>query len=114
MMVFSVTSGCGWQLGDMTDTPELAGESDSAEHSATTDPVALDTATAKVILANRKLTTRHPPNVIVKATVGLLELNCQVLLDPEQSHSLLVYTAVPGSESYEKLKLLSVIGAASA
>ncbi len=47
------------------------------------------------------------------ADVGLLELNCQVLLDPEQSHSLLVYTAVPGSESYEKLKLLSVIGAAS-
>ena len=47
------------------------------------------------------------------ADVGLLELNCQVLLDPEQSHSLLVYTAVPGSESYEKLQLLSVIGAAS-
>ncbi|OMC38346.1 XRE family transcriptional regulator [Mycobacterium sp. GA-1841] len=45
--------------------------------------------------------------------VGRLELNCQVLLDPEQSHSLLVYTAVPGSESYEKLQLLSVIGAAS-
>jgi len=48
------------------------------------------------------------------ADVGLLELSCQVLLDPEQSHSLLVYTAVPGSDSYEKLKLLSVIGAASA
>ena len=42
--------------------------------------------------------------------VGALELNCQTLLDPEQSHSLLVYTAVPGSESYEKLQLLSVIG----
>ncbi|QZH67566.1 helix-turn-helix transcriptional regulator [Mycolicibacterium farcinogenes] len=45
--------------------------------------------------------------------VGSLELNCQILLDPDQSHSLLVYTAVPGSESYEKLQLLSVIGAAS-
>jgi transcriptional regulator with XRE-family HTH domain len=45
--------------------------------------------------------------------VGLLELNCQILLDPEQSHSLLVYTAVPGSESYEKLRLLSVVGATS-
>ncbi|WP_188510797.1 helix-turn-helix transcriptional regulator [Conyzicola nivalis] len=42
-------------------------------------------------------------------TVGLLELNCQVLLDPEQAHALLVYTAVPGSESYEKLQLLSVL-----
>jgi hypothetical protein len=42
--------------------------------------------------------------------LGALELNCQTLLDPGQSHSLLVYTAVPGSESYEKLQLLSVIG----
>ena len=45
--------------------------------------------------------------------VGLLEVSCQILLDPEQSHALLVYTAVPGSESYEKLELLSVIGATS-
>ena len=45
--------------------------------------------------------------------VGLLELNCQILLDPDESQSLLVYTAVPGSESYEKLALLSVIGAPS-
>ena len=46
---------------------------------------------------------RHPE-------VGSLELNCQILLDPDQSHSLLVYTAAPGSESYEKLQLLSVVG----
>ena len=43
--------------------------------------------------------------------VGRLELSCQTLLDPDQSHRLLVYTAVPGSESYEKLQLLAVIGA---
>ncbi|OLT53310.1 helix-turn-helix transcriptional regulator [Cellulosimicrobium sp. CUA-896] len=43
--------------------------------------------------------------------VGALELHCQTLVDPEQSHLLLVYTAVPGSESYEKLQLLSVVGA---
>jgi len=42
--------------------------------------------------------------------LGALELTCQSLLDPSQSHSLLVYTAIPGSESYEKLQLLSVIG----
>ncbi|MFE9681904.1 helix-turn-helix transcriptional regulator [Streptomyces sp. NPDC006285] len=46
---------------------------------------------------------RHPE-------VGDLELSCQTLLDPDQSHILLVYTAAPGSESYEKLQLLSVIG----
>ncbi|QTE30986.1 helix-turn-helix transcriptional regulator [Pengzhenrongella sicca] len=43
--------------------------------------------------------------------LGTLELNCQTLIDPAQSHFLLVYTAVPGTESYEKLQLLSVIGA---
>ncbi|MDT0319962.1 helix-turn-helix transcriptional regulator [Streptomyces millisiae] len=42
--------------------------------------------------------------------VGRLELNCQQLVDPAQGHSLLVYTAVPGSESHEKLQLLSVLG----
>ncbi len=47
----------------------------------------------------------------VHPEVGALELNCQRLLDPQQSHSLLVYTAVPGSESHDKLRLLSVIGA---
>ncbi|MFF5494277.1 helix-turn-helix transcriptional regulator [Streptomyces aquilus] len=46
----------------------------------------------------------------VHPVVGHLELSCQVLLDPDQSHMLLVYTAVPGSESHEKLRLLSVIG----
>ena len=51
---------------------------------------------------------------LVHPEVGALELHCQTLLDPEQSHLLLVYTAIPGSESYEKLQLLSVIGAASA
>lgn len=47
---------------------------------------------------------RHP-------MLGVLELNCQTLQDPEQAHLLLVYTAVPGSETYEKLQLLSVVGA---
>ena len=42
--------------------------------------------------------------------VGAVELACQTLLDPEQSHRLLVYTAAPGSDSYEKLQLLAVIG----
>lgn len=42
--------------------------------------------------------------------LGPIELSCQILLDAAQSHLLLVYTAAPGSESYEKLQLLSVIG----
>ncbi len=43
--------------------------------------------------------------------VGLIEVSCQALLDPDQAHALLVYTAAPGSESYEKLQLLAVIAA---
>lgn len=45
----------------------------------------------------------------VHPEVGALELSCQRLVDPDQSHSLLVYTAVPGSASHEKLQLLSVL-----
>ncbi|WP_020013871.1 helix-turn-helix transcriptional regulator [Promicromonospora sukumoe] len=45
----------------------------------------------------------------VHPEVGALELTCQSLLDPDQSHRLLVYTALPGSESHEKLRLLSVL-----
>ncbi|MDZ5663468.1 helix-turn-helix domain-containing protein [Nocardioides sp. zg-1308] len=40
-------------------------------------------------------------------SVGLLELSCQVVQDPFQSHSLLVYTATPGSASHEGLQLLA-------
>jgi len=46
----------------------------------------------------------------VHPELGSLELTCQTLLDPQQSHLLLVYTAIPGSESYDKLQLLSVVG----
>lgn len=42
--------------------------------------------------------------------VGLLQLHCQSLLDPDQEQSLLVFTATPGSTSYERLQLLAVLG----
>lgn len=47
----------------------------------------------------------------VHREVGALALHCQRLIDPDHGHTLLVYTAPAGSESYEKLQLLSVIGA---
>ncbi|WP_075743439.1 MULTISPECIES: helix-turn-helix transcriptional regulator [Actinoalloteichus] len=55
----------------------------------------------------------HESKYFIHPEVGALELTCQILVDPGQVHSLLVYTAVPGSESYEKLQVLSVIGAQS-
>ncbi|MFI2489618.1 helix-turn-helix transcriptional regulator [Promicromonospora kroppenstedtii] len=51
----------------------------------------------------------HEVKHFVHPEVGALELTCQSLLDPDQSHRLLVYTALPGSESHEKLRLLSVL-----
>ncbi|MEV7892443.1 helix-turn-helix transcriptional regulator [Streptomyces sp. NPDC002817] len=46
---------------------------------------------------------RHP-------VVGLLELDCEILLSHEHHHQLVVYTARPGTESHERLQLLRVVG----
>ncbi|MGX1475427.1 UNVERIFIED_CONTAM: transcriptional regulator with XRE-family HTH domain [Streptomyces canus] len=45
---------------------------------------------------------RHPE-------LGELELYCQRLIDPDQAQELLVFSATPGSPSYEKLQLLSAV-----
>ena len=50
------------------------------------------------------------PKRIQHPELGLLELYGQTLLDPDQSQALVIFTAVPGSETYDKLELLSVIG----
>lgn len=47
---------------------------------------------------------------ILHPELGLLELQCQVLTDPVDGHSLLVYTATPGTPSHSNLALLAVIG----
>lgn len=47
---------------------------------------------------------------LVHPTVGMLELDCQVLFAEENGQSLLVYTATPGTESDDKLQLLAVVG----
>ena len=47
---------------------------------------------------------------IAHPELGVLDLHCQTLLDPDQYQTLLVFTAVPGTESYEKLQLLSAVG----
>jgi len=44
---------------------------------------------------------------IVHPQLGVLSLYCQTLLDPDQGQALLVFTAVPGSPSYQKLQLLA-------
>ncbi len=46
----------------------------------------------------------------VHPQLGRLDLHCQTLLDPDQSQSLLVFTATPGTQDAEKLDLLAVLG----
>ncbi|MET8100835.1 helix-turn-helix transcriptional regulator [Streptomyces sp. NPDC005236] len=46
----------------------------------------------------------------VHPEVGRIDLFCQNLLDPDQSQSLLIFTATPGTESHDKLALLNVLG----
>ncbi|MEU0841704.1 helix-turn-helix transcriptional regulator [Streptomyces sp. NPDC005962] len=46
----------------------------------------------------------------VHPVVGELELDCEVLLSAEHAQRLIVHTAVPGSESSERLELLRVVG----
>ena len=48
---------------------------------------------------------------IVHPRIGVLELDCQTLVAENEGQRLLVYTATPGSEDAEKLRLLAVIGA---
>ncbi|MDX3076661.1 helix-turn-helix transcriptional regulator [Streptomyces sp. NPDC088354] len=47
---------------------------------------------------------RHPE-------LGELRLYCRRLVDPEQTQELLILSAPPGSPTYEKLQLLSAVGA---
>ncbi|MEU5630588.1 helix-turn-helix transcriptional regulator [Streptomyces rishiriensis] len=42
--------------------------------------------------------------------VGLLDLDCEVLLSHEHHQLLVVHTARPDTESYERLRLLRVVG----
>jgi transcriptional regulator with XRE-family HTH domain len=50
------------------------------------------------------------PKRIKHPNIGDIELYGQSLLDPDQSQILMIFTAAPGTESYEKLQLLSVVG----
>jgi transcriptional regulator with XRE-family HTH domain len=47
---------------------------------------------------------------LIHPELGPIEVDCQVLFTEDQSQALLVLTAPPHSEGYEKLRLLAVLG----
>ncbi|PZF91721.1 helix-turn-helix transcriptional regulator [Micromonospora deserti] len=47
---------------------------------------------------------------LIHPQLGAIELNCQALFTEDQSQALLVLTAPPRSEGYDKLQLLGVLG----
>ncbi|MEE3852916.1 helix-turn-helix transcriptional regulator [Gordonia sp. LSe1-13] len=55
-----------------------------------------------VRLTDQKKRLLHPE-------LGLIEVFCQTLLDPDSTQILLVYTATPGTESHQKLGMLAAV-----
>ncbi len=47
---------------------------------------------------------------LIHPELGEIEVDCQVLFTEDQSQALLVLTAAPRTEGYEKLRLLGVLG----
>jgi hypothetical protein len=47
---------------------------------------------------------------LIHPELGPIEVDCQVLFTEDQSQALLVLTAAPRTEAFEKLQLLAVLG----
>ncbi|MGN9821445.1 helix-turn-helix transcriptional regulator [Streptomyces sp. SD11] len=56
------------------------------------------------------VTHHHDLKRYLHPELGELELYSEMLVDPEQCQQLLVFTAIPGSPSHQKLQLLSAVG----
>ncbi|MET9448270.1 helix-turn-helix transcriptional regulator [Streptomyces cinerochromogenes] len=60
---------------------------------------------------NHEVSLRRPATKrFLHPVVGLLELDCEVLLSHEAHHHLIIHTARPGTESHDRLQLLRVVG----
>lgn len=53
---------------------------------------------------------RPSPKRFLHPVVGVLDLDCEVLLSDGHSQQLVVHSARPGTQPYERLELLSVVG----
>ncbi|MEJ7648083.1 MAG: helix-turn-helix transcriptional regulator [Nakamurella sp.] len=72
----------------------------------------LRSAEFRAIWAEHEVARPHSKHKrILHPEIGIVEVFCQTLYDVDQDQGLLVFTATPGTESFDKLELLSVIGA---
>ena len=55
-------------------------------------------------------TRRHPTERIQHPEVGLLELDCQVLVDEERTQILALFSPAAGTPTAERLILLGSLG----
>ncbi|MFF2808135.1 helix-turn-helix transcriptional regulator [Streptomyces sp. NPDC058000] len=53
---------------------------------------------------------RPSPKRFLHPVVGVLDLDCEVLLSDGHSQQLIVHSARPGTQTYERLELLRVVG----
>ena len=53
---------------------------------------------------------RPSPKRFLHPVVGVLDLDCEVLLSDGHGQQLIVHSAQPGTETYERLELLRVVG----
>ncbi|WP_055588859.1 helix-turn-helix transcriptional regulator [Streptacidiphilus griseoplanus] len=60
--------------------------------------------------AHDVVSERPSPKRFVHPVVGVLELDCEVLLSDGRSQQLVVHSAQPGTRTYERLELLRVVG----
>ena len=75
------------------------------------DALIAASAEFRAVWAGHEVANKHGKTKrVAHPEVGLLEIHCQTLYEVDQSQGLLVFAATPGSESAEKLRLLTVLG----
>jgi hypothetical protein len=53
---------------------------------------------------------RPSPKRFLHSVVGVLDLDCEVLLSDDHGQQLIVHSAQPGTQTYQRLELLRVVG----
>ncbi len=61
--------------------------------------------------AEHEVGIRHDDHkTLVHPQVGPVDLDCEILLTPDEGQRLVILSAAPGTEAYDKLKLIAVLG----